>query len=264
MTVLSDAITARIAFLEKFETKCLHVLGHAPEGHLRVCREHNRCQYYQLTEENPKNGRYLGKKEEKLRNALSMKDYAERALPIAQKELAVLRIFRKRLQIPAAEDVYNSLHPLRKKCIEPFWLPDDLLARRWEETLFRTKGIGEKIPEFITDNGERVRSKSEVLIADKLKKLGIPYRYECELCLKNGITIFPDFTILNVRTRRVLYYEHLGRMDDPDYIAKTVRRMEWYRENGILIGDQLFITWETKEFPLNMRSAEKLYRTVFM
>ena len=43
--------------------------------------------------------------------------------------------------------------------------------------------------------GEKVRSKSEVNIANMLHEKGIPYRYEEELQLRNGKIVSPDFTI---------------------------------------------------------------------
>lgn len=264
MESLCYIIDARLSFLEQFVENCQKSLRHAPGGHLRVCQEKNRCQYYHVTEDGTKNGKYLKKKDVKLRSTLAMKDYAEQALPIAQKELAVLRKCRSALPTPAAEEVYDTLHPLRKNCFVPFCLPDDLYVQNWVNASFSTKGVGDDVPEFFTDNGERVRSKSEVLIADKLKKLGIPYRYECELQLKNGIIIYPDFTVLNVRKRQIYYYEHLGMMDDPLYVQSVIQRFEWYRQNGIFLGVQLFVTWETRNFPLVMRSAEQLYRSIFL
>ncbi len=57
-------------------------------------------------------------------------------------------------------------------------------------------------PIFYTHKGERVRSKSEVIIANLLYKYQIPYRYEFPLTIKDfGIT-YPDFLILNVRKKR--------------------------------------------------------------
>ena len=53
-------------------------------------------------------------------------------------------------------------------------------------------------------------------------------------------------------------------MDDPEYVQGVMQRLEWYRQDGIIVGDQLFITWETKDFPLSMRSAEQLYRAAFL
>ena len=47
---------------------------------------------------------------------------------------------------------------------------------------------------YITDAGERVRSKSELVIANLLYKNNIPYMYECPLKINNN-TVYPDFTV---------------------------------------------------------------------
>lgn len=61
--------------------------------------------------------------------------------------------------------------------------------------------------EIYTENNEHVRLKSEKIIADKLSLKGIPYKYEQALVLKEKI-VFPDFTVLNKRSREIYYWEH--------------------------------------------------------
>ena len=53
-----------------------------------------------------------------------------------------------------------------------------------------------------TERGDLVRSKSELVIADKLHARGIDYAYEQPLVLPNGRTRYPDFTIRGSRARR--------------------------------------------------------------
>ena len=81
------------------------------------------------------------------------------------------------------------------------------------------------IPEIYSERGERVRSKSEKIIADKLYRNGIPYKYEKPLVLKGLGKIHPDFEILNKRTRKEYFLEHLGKMDDIGYVKKNMRRI---------------------------------------
>ena len=86
----------------------------------------------------------------------------------------------------------------------------------------------EDSPELYTDRGERVRSKSEVIIANLMAKENIPYKYECPLYLNGFGTVHPDFTALNVRERKEYYWEHLGMMEDPEYSEKAVRKISAY------------------------------------
>ena len=81
---------------------------------------------------------------------------------------------------------------------------------------------GKYIPLLFSENGERVRSKSEVIIADILKNNGIPYRYEYPVLINRNI--HPDFCCLNVRTRKEYFWEHFGKMDDIEYARQKLER----------------------------------------
>ena len=84
-----------------------------------------------------------------------------------------------------------------------------------------------------TERGELVRSKSELVIADKLHARGIDYAYEQPLVLSNGRTRYPDFTIADHARGVTFYWEHLGMLHDPGYKARwDVKRTE-YLECGI-------------------------------
>jgi hypothetical protein len=61
-----------------------------------------------------------------------------------------------------------------------------------------------------TARGELVRSKSEVIIADLLDGLGLPYAYEQPFTAPDGSVRYPDFTIDDAETGRRLLIEHLG------------------------------------------------------
>lgn len=100
----------------------------------------------------------------------------------------------------------------------------------------------------VSTRGDRVRSKSEVIIADLLHKyeaLGrLTYSYEEELPAPGGDLWdirLPDFT---VRVGgRTYYWEHCGMADDPAYRQRweEVRR-PWYVRNGL--AEQLIETYE--------------------
>ena len=84
-----------------------------------------------------------------------------------------------------------------------------------------------------TERGELVRSKSELVIADKLHARGIDYAYEQPLVLHNGRTRYPDFTIADHARGVTFYWEHLGMLDDPGYRARWEGKRAEYLECGI-------------------------------
>ncbi len=85
-----------------------------------------------------------------------------------------------------------------------------------------------------TERGDLVRSKSELVIADKLHAAGVDYAYEQPLVLSGGRTRYPDFTVEDDASGTTYYWEHLGLLDDPAYHARWERKREEYLEDGIV------------------------------
>ena len=95
-----------------------------------------------------------------------------------------------------------------------------------------------------------------MIIADILyqNKEHILYKYERPLeIMINGkkTIIYPDFTIINLKTGKITYWEHAGMMDNPKYASSFVWKVNTYLENGIIQGINLIFTYETSENPLN-------------
>ena len=90
---------------------------------------------------------------------------------------------------------------------------------------------------YRTERGELVRSKSELVIADKLFAREVDYKYEQRLLLA-GRERFPDFTIHDDARGSTFYWEHLGLLDDPGYAARWERKLADYRASGILPHDE--------------------------
>ena len=47
-------------------------------------------------------------------------------------------------------------------------------------------------------------------------------------------------------------------MDDPQYARKALEKIRLYEDNGIFIGEQLILTFESSEQPLDKREIELL------
>ena len=90
----------------------------------------------------------------------------------------------------------------------------------------------------------KVRSKSEAMILTHLQLAGLDYEYEKFLASIDGIPHRPDFTI-NYKGK-TFFWEHLGRMDDDDYVKKWTDTEKWYHLN---FPGQLLTTVEPCESP---------------
>ena len=154
----------------------------------------------------------------------------------------------------------NAPSPSSKtsKClIDPeFRMPEDNV-KDWLTKETNKKEMSQDVKTVTTRNGENVRSKSEKIIADEFLFRDIPYRYEAELIL-GGKIIYPDFTVLNKRTGKEYYLEHLGMMDNTDYYNGVVRRLDLYSQNGIFIGDKLLLTYESSYYPVSSSQLNHL------
>jgi len=232
----------------------------APEGTICINKHKNGVQFYLRTDPKDKNGSYLSVAEKEKAFALVQKKYDSQIAAAAEKQSAVLERFIKKYDPDCLKRTYESLSDARKRIVMPVEVSDEEYAEAWQNYTFQHKEIGNDVPEHYSNKGERVRSKSEVMIADALAQADIPYRYECPLSLGSKI-IHPDFTILRIADRKQLYWEHLGMMDDPEYVIKNLRRIRLYEQNEIMPGIDLILTMETSLQPINLSVIKQMIRT---
>lgn len=94
---------------------------------------------------------------------------------------------------------------------------------------------------YTTLDGNRVRSKSEVLISNELYHSGIKYEYERKLFYADNRWIEPDFTII-LPEKGELYWEHLGMLGNEEYDARWLEKMDIY---DTFFKDKLIKTYES-------------------
>ena len=258
MEELLNHLKTRITILEQAIKRAEKDAGSFPCGHLRVSASRNRCRYYQLTEPGDLVGKYLTKDRSDLAKALAQKDYNEHFLKEAQKELTALEKTLSKLVKSNADLVYQKLSPGRKKLVDPYILPDEIYIEEWLSEPFKPNPYMPESRIYDTKRGDMVRSKSEAIIADMLLDLGIPYHYEKPIRLKGGAKRYPDFTLLKVAAREEVYLEHFGLLDDEDYRNACLIKMSEYRRNGIYPGKNLLFTYETTDFPLDIKGFRKM------
>ena len=87
-----------------------------------------------------------------------------------------------------------------------------------------------------------VRSKSEAIITNLLVDRDIPFKYEAPLYAPDGTMFLPDFTV--VFRGEEYYWEHVGRIDDPTYMAHWKKKEAWYDKH---FPGKLLTTFEGNE-----------------
>ena len=121
-----------------------------------------------------------------------------------------------------------------------------------------------------TARGEMVRSKSEVIIADRLADLDVEYTYERPLTIE-GVTKYPDFTIEDMETGITFYWEHCGMLHVPNYRKRWEEKLAWYEKHSILPHEDgggengtLIITRESPQGGISSQEIERIIRDMIL
>ena len=190
-------------------------------------------------------------------------DYDSCLLENIEKRLKAIEQFLSKYKKTNISKIYEKTSVYKRALLDNIILSDEEYVRRWESVKYEGKNFMDNTTEIYTNRGERVRSKSEKIIADRLLMLGIPYRYEYPVDLKDNVKVYPDFTLLNIDTKEEIYLEHCGRMDDPSYVDNLMFKLKSYEKNGIYLGVNLFITYENSRFPFNTKMLDELMAKLF-
>lgn len=264
---MNDVIGIMIKELKNLQGMLLKLerrIADMPDMSLRISNKNDRTEYYYKIKGETGNGKYIRKQEIELASKIAQRDYDEKIIRCIKEKIELISTFIKKYNALDERTVYENENNYRKNLLYDPILNDENYIKSWQQVKYGGKAFVDGVPEIITERGERVRSKSEKIIADKLYYLGIPYRYEYPLRLNNGLVIYPDFTILNISTREEVYLEHFGMMDDKDYFDSALLKINTYTKNGIYPGVKIFYTYESSKFPLDSRMLDGMLRTLFI
>lgn len=176
-----------------------------PEGSLRIIKSKGKYpQYYHYQgegERQEKSLKYLSKKEMKLVQKLAQKQYDMDVMECLGRKIDAIRNFLRHYKVAEIEAIYENLSEERKSLVSPVIKTDEMFECEWRESIRANSNDFPKGVEFYTEAGECVRSKSEKILGDGFRRMGIPYIYEPELELADGSRMYPDFALLHKRKR---------------------------------------------------------------
>lgn len=271
--MFEEVLTARMVALNHLCNLARQDLEDAPDGKLVLTKSHGRTQY--RWKKTSGMTAYLKQSQHPLAKTLAQKDYAQRVLHQANRELRDIdrlakssridkshqpssrAVHQALAEIDAISEIYKALPEAKKDLVDPFVLPASLFEKEWLAKAKEGEGLHPEGRVFRTENGLMVRSKSEVIIADKLFRAEIPFRYEHPIRIFEN-TVHPDFIILNTKTREELIWEHFGMMDDVSYCNHCLKKISLYASKGILLGYNLIATFESSTVPLDTAIVDKL------
>lgn len=264
--MISEKLETYSRKLESIISLAKEDIDQAPDGHLWASTSHGTFQYRQVCEKG-KSMRYMPKQEIAKAQKLAQKEYGNKVIEVAAKQK---RIIDDLLHNPSygllhhsIKDVHSSLPPSKQFLIIPYELSDEEFVSQWKDFEYEGKSLSPGLSCYLTQNGEHVRSKSEVIIANAFAALDIPYRYEMPVYLEDGYMVYPDFIVLNKRTRQEMLWEHFGMMDNPEYCRSALQKINAYGRSECVVGKNLILTFETSECPLDIQTVNALIREFF-
>lgn len=228
--------------------RCRQELKEMPEGRLsrRKCDDRYLYTWVRETESGRKTTGI--QRDKTMISRLARKKYLQISIKLLEDEIIRLSEFAKVHVSPEPAAVFERLPKIYRDIPEKMFFAtasgqDPWASAPYEANRFRTE---EKI--HVTSRGLRVRSKSELIIAEKLDQYEIPYRYEQMLYFENH-SFSPDFTILP--GRKLFYWEHCGMMDVPQYRRNNRWKIDMYEKAGIVPWKNLIITYDMEDGGIN-------------
>lgn len=253
---LKELLQQEKARMEDIISRAREGLSNMPEGHLRISKDNERIRFYHCT--NDRNGVYIPKSDDKLPKQLAQKSYNHAVIKLAENRICQLNKLLQDYSDDEIEQIYKKLHDERQALITPIDPTIEQKIKKWFEEPYNGREFQEGTAVIYSERGERVRSKSEKILADYFYKNDIPYLYEKPLFLKGYGTVYPDFTFFSGKLGKEIYWEHEGQMDKPDYARSAVKKLNLYQKNGIYIGERLILTFETETEVLNPKIISSL------
>lgn len=249
----------QIAYIETQICTLQTQINTFPDGTIHIAHQGKYSKWYStpsLNETHLSDYCYIPKSNRKLASALATKKYMSLQLNELNQQLTKLRELESLITNSPSKELWNDAayqelltsHPHSYNQEIQDWINSDYPRNPYHPENLIHPSV----------SGNILRSKSEALIDTLLFYEKIPFRYECELII-NGQIKYPDFTIIHPLSGRIIYWEHYGMMDSPQYAHKNLSKQLDYITGGILPNDNLICTYETIEHPL---TSDLVKRTI--
>ena len=180
-------------------------------------------------------------KNEKLIRQLARKKYIFARKKELENSIAIISNQKNTLIERSPKTIIDSLS--RTYQAVPFEFFFHSQVADWAAAPFKQNPYLPEQRKYLSNGGVKLRSKSEVLIANQLEAHNIPFCYDAEHKLQ-GRTIYPDFIIRNPFTGEFIIWEHFGALHKEDYEQKMNQKMRDYLKLGYMPLVNIIYTFE--------------------
>lgn len=218
-----------------------------PEGKLYIYQKNGKYYYCQRI---PKGGYH--KKEHRI----SITKDSDTVLALVRKSFVEKAVANMQSNIVELDRTIGNYSPVSEQCImQSFCAKYPELAKgiyyggsdpgAWEADYAQPMFYVEDL-KSVSAQGEMMRSGGEMYISARLDHFGIPYRYEDDAGIPD-LNYAPDFKIMRPRDRKIIYWEHFGKVTDYNYVLGNVDKVKDYIGYGIKPWDNLIMTFSNEK-----------------
>ena len=190
---------------------------------------------------------------EELIRALARKKYLEISNALLSEEINRLENFIAKHIEPTPALILSMLPKAYKELPESMFFLKEADAQTWSTENYHKNEYKPQEKIHITSRGLRVRSKSELVISERLYANNVPFRYEQMIYIENH-SFSPDFTF-NLDGESY-YWEHCGMMNDRRYRSSNKWKLSMYEKANIVPWKNLIITYDMADGGVNTAVIE--------
>ncbi len=233
-----------------------------PEGTLHRIKKQDGTWAYKIC--NQKEGKYCRKAINKEPHIIAMLCRKEYLLIQRNMLLHNLKLMEKLINSYmeiTEEHIIESLPKQYKGVDKDYFLEtysrikeDKIEKEKWESRPYEKSGYRVNEKKHCTSRGLKVRSKSEILIAEKLYEYGIEFHYE-EILHIGEKTFVPDFTIRR-SDGTLSYWEHCGMTANQEYMRHHRKKLNEYESIGIVPWKNLIVTYDDEDGNIDIAIIE--------
>ena len=258
MADFKEALEELMSYYKDFVDLYINQIKDGPEGTLIHQSNHGKKQFLLVTTDNGKRNRKSITKNTDLLRKLARVEFARKALGVLKPDVALLQSVLDKLKPFEPDRILDSMTNAYKLLPEDFFFDRDAVVtnfnlddadrtrierhREWGEQRYEQCELYPEYKNKRSSRGELLRSKSELLIVERLYHYEIPKHYD-ETIIANGETFYPDFTFQGA-DGDLFYWEHLGMMNIPKYSSRNIKKLRDYIEAGIIPGNNLILSFD--------------------
>ncbi len=255
--------------LQKEEVFVNREIKQCPDGKLMQSRSGETTVYFQVMMEDGKRVRRSITRKPGMIQGLARKKYLEiqqeriqQNILTIQKALTAYADMSTDTILQQAMDAYNGLPA---ECFLTSAAEDGYATmpmKKWADMPYEQSAYMPERKIHMTSRGLLVRSKSEVMIAEKLDEYNVPFRYEQVLTI-GKYTVAPDFTVMR-QDGELWYWEHCGLTNNKKYMEHHKWKLNLYESVGIVPWKNLIVTYDEEDGTINMQIIESEIRNKLM